>query len=415
MTANEMKYQLSKELILDGNGRQGMKDRWMPKKAILLSTLAFCSISSAALAAPVPRESTSAECSGKSEDLGCVGTSPNPKSNATNAYEKACAGGSAKDCFSAGVHYSAGRLVLKDATKALHLFEKACEGGVAGGCNQAGKNYADGHGAPKDQTKAVHLFERACKGGYAQGCHNAGVFNAKGLGVEKDQAKAVRFYEKACSGDNAKGCNSAGASYAKGDGVEKDGFKASRFYEKACARKSATGCINAGLKYESGEGFNRDEVKALRFYKKACEIDRDRCDAERRLSQQTSPPPKTTRLDERRTTSRRAMVVYKGALSRKEIQRVVKGRIDEIKSCYERDVTANQASEQYRLVFAWKVDGFGRVRSAKIIEESTRNRAVSSCVLRTIENLRFPHPKDGGNVLINYPFIFSPAGSSDRK
>ena len=38
------------------------------------------------------------------------------------------------------------------------------------------------------------------------------------------------------------------------------------------------------------------------------------------------------------------------------------------------------------------------------------NGEVAGCVASVVKNIKFPAPANGGNVQVNYPFNFHPAG-----
>jgi hypothetical protein len=37
-----------------------------------------------------------------------------------------------------------------------------------------------------------------------------------------------------------------------------------------------------------------------------------------------------------------------------------------------------------------------------------RNGAVQDCIVRQIQNMKFPSPRNGEVALVNFPFIFAP-------
>ena len=103
-------------------------------------------------------------------------------------------------------------------------------------------------------------------------------------------------------------------------------------------------------------------------------------------------------------------VTYKGSLSREEIQRVVKRHMSQIKYCYEKELTKNP-NLNGKIVGAWTIAGTGLVESANASQNTMGNDTVGTCVTRIIKRMRFPRPKGGGKVFVNYPFVFSASGS----
>lgn len=102
-------------------------------------------------------------------------------------------------------------------------------------------------------------------------------------------------------------------------------------------------------------------------------------------------------------------VIFKGSLSREEIQRVIRRVMSQIKFCYEREL-AKDPNLQGKLVATWTIQGTGLVSKSRMAQNTMGNKQVEACVLRIINRLRFPKPKGGGNVFVTYPFVFSSSG-----
>jgi outer membrane biosynthesis protein TonB len=102
-------------------------------------------------------------------------------------------------------------------------------------------------------------------------------------------------------------------------------------------------------------------------------------------------------------------VIFKGSLSREEIQRVIRRVMSQIKFCYEREL-AKDPNLQGKLVATWTIMGTGLVQKSRMSQNTMGNKKVESCVLRIINRLRFPKPKGGGSVFVTYPFVFSSSG-----
>lgn len=109
------------------------------------------------------------------------------------------------------------------------------------------------------------------------------------------------------------------------------------------------------------------------------------------------------------TRIRPGKVTYKGSLSREEIQRVVRRHMSQIKYCYEKELTKNP-NLKGKIVGSWVIAGTGLVASAKAAQNTMNSPKVGKCVTRIIKRMRFPRPKGGGKVFVNYPFVFSASG-----
>ena len=48
----------------------------------------------------------------------------------------------------------------------------------------------------------------------------------------------------------------------------------------------------------------------------------------------------------------------------------------------------------------------GYVQQASVSQTSLRNATVERCMTQKIRTWKFPEPKGGGIVIVNYPFIF---------
>ena len=105
-------------------------------------------------------------------------------------------------------------------------------------------------------------------------------------------------------------------------------------------------------------------------------------------------------------------VVFEGALSREEIQRVISRALSQIKYCYERELTRDPAL-QGKVVAQWSIDASGHVTDATLAQDTfaTSGAPVGSCVLRVLQRMQFPTPKGGGAVSVTYPFVFTAAGA----
>ena len=95
-----------------------------------------------------------------------------------------------------------------------------------------------------------------------------------------------------------------------------------------------------------------------------------------------------------------------GSLDKDVIRRVVRKNTNQIRYCYERELAKNpNLSGKVNVKFV--VSGTGKVSSATVASSTLSNAAVESCITQKIRRWRFPEPKGGGIVIINYPFSFA--------
>ena len=98
-----------------------------------------------------------------------------------------------------------------------------------------------------------------------------------------------------------------------------------------------------------------------------------------------------------------------GQLDREIIQRVIREHRREIRACYEGELQRDPDLEG-RVVVGFVISSDGQVAGSRISESTLGNSAVEDCVARRVRQWRFPEPRGGGTVNVNYPFVFSPGG-----
>lgn len=98
-----------------------------------------------------------------------------------------------------------------------------------------------------------------------------------------------------------------------------------------------------------------------------------------------------------------------GALSKEVIRRVVRRHLNEVKYCYEQQLTS-RPDLAGRVTVKFVISPTGSVQSAVVSDSSLRNQAVESCVTQAVRRWTFPAPDGGGIVVVNYPFLLDAAG-----
>jgi hypothetical protein len=96
-----------------------------------------------------------------------------------------------------------------------------------------------------------------------------------------------------------------------------------------------------------------------------------------------------------------------GALGKAEIDAVIKRHLSSIRYCYERQLSrAPDLSGKVSIKFVISKSG---AVSRAVIDSSTMNdAALESCLQSRFLHMKFPEPKGGGIVIVNYPFLFAP-------
>jgi hypothetical protein len=92
-----------------------------------------------------------------------------------------------------------------------------------------------------------------------------------------------------------------------------------------------------------------------------------------------------------------------GGLTGKEVQGVVRSHWSDVKGCYEHELTCHAVSGQILAHFV--IGSEGTVVHVDTSAGDLTAR-VKVCVARVLAAWRFPSPRGGGLVSVNYPFIF---------
>jgi hypothetical protein len=100
-----------------------------------------------------------------------------------------------------------------------------------------------------------------------------------------------------------------------------------------------------------------------------------------------------------------ANTVVMGAIERSVIDAYIRRNLAKIRWCYEREL-AKDPVLLGRIVINFTISGTGVVSQSKVNRTTMGNQTVESCVANQIRTIRFPPPKGGGIVIVNYPFVF---------
>jgi hypothetical protein len=100
----------------------------------------------------------------------------------------------------------------------------------------------------------------------------------------------------------------------------------------------------------------------------------------------------------------------RGGLDKEIIRRVVRRHMNEVKFCYEQELTRSPDLAG-RISLSFMIAGSGHVIASLKQSSTMGNPRVESCVLNAVKRWEFPRPAGGGMVQVVYPFNFVPAGS----
>jgi hypothetical protein len=99
----------------------------------------------------------------------------------------------------------------------------------------------------------------------------------------------------------------------------------------------------------------------------------------------------------------------RGALDKSIIRRVIRLHMNEMKYCYDQELTRNP-SLGGRVVVHFAISGQGQVLTSALQSSTMGNTTVENCMVQAVKRWPFPAPDGGGLVLVSYPFVLAPAG-----
>lgn len=100
----------------------------------------------------------------------------------------------------------------------------------------------------------------------------------------------------------------------------------------------------------------------------------------------------------------------RGSLDAEIVRRIVRRHLNEVKYCYEQELTTKPELGG-RLLVQFTIAASGQV-IASVLESSTMGNArVENCAVQAVRRWEFPHPPGGSLVIVSYPFVLTPGGS----
>jgi hypothetical protein len=99
-----------------------------------------------------------------------------------------------------------------------------------------------------------------------------------------------------------------------------------------------------------------------------------------------------------------------GGCERSVIARTISRHMNEVRFCYETQLNINQ-SLAGKIAVSFTIDTAGAVSQADVAQTTMNDNTVEQCILARVRRWRFPEPK-GGVCVINYPWVFHPAGET---
>jgi len=107
---------------------------------------------------------------------------------------------------------------------------------------------------------------------------------------------------------------------------------------------------------------------------------------------------------------RSGAAMVKGSLSKEVIRRIVHRHINEVKFCYEKQLS-QRPDLSGRVAIKFIISGTGAVQMAAVASSTLGNAQVENCIAQAVRRWTFPQPEGGGIVIVTYPFqLTSPEG-----
>lgn len=101
--------------------------------------------------------------------------------------------------------------------------------------------------------------------------------------------------------------------------------------------------------------------------------------------------------------------ILMGALSRAQVDAVVKRHLRAIRYCYQRQLQRD-ATLGGKVVVRFTIAGDGTVSAAALADDTIHHASTTDCIVQRFWRMNFPEPQGGGRVVVKYPIHLSPAG-----
>lgn len=93
-----------------------------------------------------------------------------------------------------------------------------------------------------------------------------------------------------------------------------------------------------------------------------------------------------------------------GSIDKALIRRNIRRHLNEIKACYESELTQTPTLEG-RIVTQFTINQRGAVEDVKLLSLNVTNPSFEQCIKREVGTWVFPKPETG-KVVVSYPFVF---------
>ncbi len=97
-----------------------------------------------------------------------------------------------------------------------------------------------------------------------------------------------------------------------------------------------------------------------------------------------------------------------GSLDKSAVKRTIRRNLRSVRAVYEKMLKSNPKLSG-KVVVRIEIGPDGRIKSAKVTSSTVGDEEFEKALLKVIKRWRFPKPPGGGNLVVNYPFIFRTA------
>jgi TonB family protein len=102
----------------------------------------------------------------------------------------------------------------------------------------------------------------------------------------------------------------------------------------------------------------------------------------------------------------------RGSLDKEIIRRIIRRHINEVKYCYEQELT-KKPDLGGRIMVQFTIAASGQVIASVLQNSTMGNVRVENCTVQAVRRWEFPKPLGGGIVIVSYPFVLTPAGGGE--
>jgi hypothetical protein len=101
---------------------------------------------------------------------------------------------------------------------------------------------------------------------------------------------------------------------------------------------------------------------------------------------------------------------FDGTIDKEAIRRVIRSKLNEVKSCYERALNTLEKGRRLegKVILGWDIIEKGQARNVKVKSSSLGNPEVEECIRRRLASWTFPEPPPGLTAVVQaYPFVLN--------